>query len=450
MSFFSRWLFVAALCCCASPTLANGRFPLAGQVVFDPGSEQHLLVSTTFGLLESRDGGRSFSYTCEFALGLGGQEDPMLAITAGGVTVAATFNGIVTSRDGCSYTKVPELDGEIIPDLTLSRSEAGTLVAFRSVGLGDGRFDSELVRSEDDGESWTRLAPKLPGELLPITVDVAPSDPERIYLSARLGGADEYSSVLLRSLDGGHTFERSLVPHTSNQRLAFIAAVDPVNADRLYLRVDDPEGTVLLLSEDAGESFSTLFSGTGALLGFAIDPAGESIVFGGPADGLWNGAADGTGIERRSDLGPSCLGWNAQRLYACADETQFGFALGVSADQGQTFEPLVRFADLCGPVACGEETLVGRECVSDWNAIAPVLGATCGVDPGTPSRGGAGAAGAPSVPGSDPKPGRRADSGCAWTASQKGAAKLPACYLLVLLAGAYVARRHYLRHSAGS
>ena len=61
---------------------ANGRFPAANQVVFDPTRSEHLLLTTTFGLVETWDAGKTFSWTCESAFGLMGESDAMLAITA--------------------------------------------------------------------------------------------------------------------------------------------------------------------------------------------------------------------------------------------------------------------------------------------------------------------------------------------------------------------------------
>ena len=223
----------------AAPALANGRLPSAQSIAFDPSDAAHLVVSTTFGLLESRDAGVSFTWTCEGALGLSGEEDVTVVVTHDGTVVGGTFGGVVVSTDGCSYERAPDLDGEIILDVTSSRSEPGHVIAIRTLGIGSGRFDSHLVRSEDHGATWTRIEPALPETVLPLTVDVAPSDPERVYVSGPVSAQNEYSAVLLRSDDGGETFESSPVPDTTNQRLAFISAVHPTDPDRVYVRVEN-------------------------------------------------------------------------------------------------------------------------------------------------------------------------------------------------------------------
>src|SRR5262245_66324806 len=42
-----------------SQARANGRFPAAGQVVVDPGDKQHIVLRTTYGILQTTDGGKN-------------------------------------------------------------------------------------------------------------------------------------------------------------------------------------------------------------------------------------------------------------------------------------------------------------------------------------------------------------------------------------------------------
>src|SRR5258705_13811429 len=66
---------------------ANGRYPAATLIAFDPVDPRHFVLSATFGLVESRDGGKTFRWDCESALGAMGAEDLVVAITASGATV---------------------------------------------------------------------------------------------------------------------------------------------------------------------------------------------------------------------------------------------------------------------------------------------------------------------------------------------------------------------------
>jgi hypothetical protein len=326
----------------------------------------------------------------------------MVVVSDLGRTVLSTFNGIVTSSDGCSYQSAPELEGEIVPDIARSPGVPGQVYGFRTLGLAAGRFDSQLLRSDDGGATWIRLSPSLPENLLPLTVDVSESDPERIYLTARLDRAANYESVLLRSDDGGLTFTRTPIPGTLGQRLAFIAALHPTDADQLFVRVDDNLGTPILHSRDGGLTFETVFTGSGRLLGFALAPDGETLALGGPSDGLWVGTV--AGLEQRSELAPTCLKFSRDTLYACADLSQEGFSLARSEDLGASFEPLLSFETLCGVTACPAESPVAQTCGPAWDALAPRLGATCGVTPGSGASGSGGRGGNASA--------ERDDGGC--------------------------------------
>jgi hypothetical protein len=365
----------------AARAAANGRYPAASQVAFDPADASHFVVSATIGLLESRDRGRSFGWRCEPILGSPGNEDVLVAVTASGATIAATPKGLLRSNDGCSFDSVPELMGEIARDVALSPGAPHRVLTIR-LGSDAGTFDSQLLRSDDDGRTWSSVGTPLPSDLLPLTIDAAPSDPSRVYVSARLGAANGFASVLLRSADGGQSFERSDIPETIDSRTAYIAAVHPINPDRVYLRIYDPAGTKIWTSVDGGRTFRQLFVGADQLYGFAISPGGDRIAFGGPGDGIWVGASNGTGLMRRSSVSPTCLRWSVDGLYACADPNRVGFLVGRSIDEAATFETLLTFDSLCGRTGCAPETQNGQLCPADWERVAPIVGTSCGVDAG--------------------------------------------------------------------
>jgi hypothetical protein len=115
-----------------------------------------------------------------------------------------------------------------------------------------------------------------------------------------------------------------------------------------------------------------------------VSPGGDAVAFGGPGDGLWAGPPDGTNFTRRSDIQPTCLGFSADGLFACADQNTAPFSIGFSRDLGATFENVLRFESLCGQTACGPDTDCGKTCPGDWQIVGPAVGATCGVDAGVP------------------------------------------------------------------
>ncbi len=371
---FAAFAGAAVLLGTARDAGANGRYPAADLLVFDPDDREHLLVRTTFGLLESYDRGQSFSYVCEQALELAEGEDPMLAIARGSVRVAATFSGMFTSSDGCDFTELSPLAGAVIADLALDWGDPRRVLALVAERHEDNTFETRLMESTDSGATFAAVGDPLPSDVLPLSLDVSPADPARVYVSVRLGYDDVYRSAVLHSRDGGRSFERSVLPSTENGRLAFIGGVHPHDVDRLYVRVNGSPNTTLLTSGDGARSFSELYAGAGKLLGFAVAPDGEAIAFGGPLDGVVLAGADGANPERRADVAPTCLAWRDDGLYACADATT-GASLGRLNHDATEFEPLLRFAELRGPTACGADSFVGSVCPSAWEELAPRLSA---------------------------------------------------------------------------
>ncbi len=94
----------AAVTLAGLPALANGRFPAAGLVATDPSDPAHLIVRTTYGLTITHDNGAHWGWVCEAAIGYGGTEDPMVAITKDGSIIAGIFEGLSASHDqGCQW-----------------------------------------------------------------------------------------------------------------------------------------------------------------------------------------------------------------------------------------------------------------------------------------------------------------------------------------------------------
>jgi hypothetical protein len=364
----------------STTALANGRYPAASQIVVDPNDPNHLVVAATFGFLDSRDGGKSFNWLCESAVGVAGEEgfDIVVAVTGNGNTVLGLFNGIATTRDACTFQMAPELVTQVIGDITWRRSTPHQVVGFTLAGIVGG-FTSQIVRSDDDGITWNPVGPQLPTSYLPLTIDLAPSEANRMYLSARSDRTKNFISLLMRSDDGGATFQTFDIPGTEQQRLAYIAAVHPTQPDRVYLRVlDDKEGlpiTVIYTTADGGRTFQKIFTGADQLFGFALSPDGTEIAFGGPGDGLYVGAADGSNLARRSDIQPTSLTWTPHGLYAAADSKLAGFSIGRSLDSGATFEGLFKYQSICGQTACSSKAT--SACREQWDMIAPQLGVTC-------------------------------------------------------------------------
>ena len=378
---------------------ANGRFPASSAVAFSPADEATVLVRVTFGLLLTHDRGKSWRWICERAIGFSGPEDPSYVFTRSGALVAGIFDGLRVSRDGgCTWDPV-KTDATVFMDVT-ARSD-GAIVALASSydrhSDAGSLYKSQLWLSTDDAHTFAPLGPRFDPTLLAESVEVAPGDPSRVYVSAVRGEDDKRAGVLLVSTDGGAHFTERATKLEPKELAPFIAAVDAKHAERIYIRTSaSPEHpTRLLVTDDAGKTYRKLLGAKGPLLGFALSPDGATVHAGGPDDGLFTGAPDRE-LAQTSKLKVQCLGRAGDVLWACSSEVG-GFIAGSSRDQGVAFEARLHLRDIGGPLACGAGAAAKNECDVDWGKLRGELGLSVDPEVRAEARAGGGVAGAAST-----------------------------------------------------
>ncbi len=440
-----RWPVVASfvvplLLTLAPAALANGRYPLASQLVARPGDPTHLVARTTFGLLRSDDAGVTWTWVCEDALGmLDVAEDPSLALTGDGTTIVAYSQGINVSHDGCTWTPAIGIPGgRFAVDVTVSPARPHDVLAIElSIDNGSdassGGYTLHLVASTDDGATWTDVGDPLPG-FLGATVEVATATPDRIYISGKVLATNQ--PTLARSDDGGRTFALGVIAGVASDAGVFIGGVDPVDPDVVYLRIS-PTATApgrVIVTRDGGATFADLVTIPGDVSGFALSPDGATLAVGGVDNGLYvgsTGAGDGSpaaSFPMTGTVKPSCLTWVGARLYACAKEAVDMFSIAASDDGGAHFTPLLHLADVT-PADCPATSSAGI-CSSKWPPIAATIGAD---------------AGAPPAPDGGVKP-PKSSSGCGCEVGSPARGKTSA--LALLLAALLIARARRRAHGA--
>ncbi len=386
MHFPLRLAIAASLCAFAllegADARANGRFPAADHLVVSQMDPNVMVLRTTFGILISKDHGANWDWVCEKAVGYGGVEDPAIGITATSAILAGTFEGLAVSQNvGCDWAFVGGgLQDQVIIDLVvrpnaLHESLALTNKYATATEAGQALFSTQLFASSDDAKSWAAMGPAIDPTLIAETVEVAASDPARIYISAARDVDGVRSGVFIASSDRGATWtEHAIALDGKMERAPFIAAVDPKNPLRVYVRTAGPKDTPsrLLVTDDGGATFRVAFAGKGEMLGFALSPDGTKVFVGGPLDGLQVASSTALTFAKKSAVKVQCLATSGATLYACSAESS-GFILGASGDDGATFSPTLHLATLRGPLACST-TSSQAKCVRDWPTLREGLG----------------------------------------------------------------------------
>ena len=377
---------------------ANGRFPATQQIAFSPVDPQLVVVRTTFGILLSRDAGSTWNWFCEDVLGISSSssDDPVIALTGSGAIVATSGSnpGMAVSADnGCTWVFAEAVAKEVVRDLVVRPNLPDTVLALTStmdahVGSDGGTgYVQRLYESTNDGADWAALGSLLEPDVIVSTVEVAPGDGDRIYVSAERGMAGMTTASLFVSIDHGESWtERSIPIDAAEESGVFIAAVDPTDADRVYVRTLGT-GSRLLVTTDAGQTFTAPLTLQGPMRGFALSPDGSTIYAGSIEDGLFVATRDTLSFSNTSSIPVGCLATQGSNLWACSDETGGGFIVGVSTDGGRSFMPALHLMaqptlvcptstvdDVCGGAPRQAICQRLRGCASDGGADADVSG----------------------------------------------------------------------------
>jgi photosystem II stability/assembly factor-like uncharacterized protein len=366
---------------------ANGRFPAANALVLAPDDPERVVLRATFGILLSRDRGTTFDWLCETAIGLPASsiEDPSIAVTATGTLVAGTSGGLsVSTDDGCDWLGPPGIPAPAaVRDLVVRPNTPDQVLALASSYVsgvapdGGAGYASRVFASDDDGAQWAAIGAPLDPSAVVTTLEVAPSDPSRLYVSLYRGQGTTRAAWLAVSTDAGATWAERPVPlDNSVESAAFIGAVDPTNPDRVYVRTQGRSR--LLVTADAGRTYSVGLSFAGPMLGFALSPDGATAYAGGPEDGLHVARpAQTAAFARVSGVHVQCLAAGRGELWACADEAS-GFAVGLSTDDGTTFTPKLHLDGVSGPVACAPTATAAMCAGSAFEQLCQTLACTAG------------------------------------------------------------------------
>jgi hypothetical protein len=357
-------------------------------VEVSPEDPDHVLVRTTYGMLLTRDGGQSFGWLCGAGAGFDADiELPEVGWFPNGRLVIGTFDGLRASDDGCDWQPPGGAVGSsYFTNVTVGSSPSEILLLSTS-GIGGYRYEVALWSSDDGGASWHSRGRAPDPSFLPFNVRSAPARPDTIAMAGRDGDARALGEVMMRSTDGGDSWQRTALSDVADA-VTHVVGFDPAASGRVYLSsvVTGNRPSVTIRRVDATNDRATanpsptvevLAALEGIVSSVVLAPDGTHLLIGTEDRGLWRLDSETLALEQTVELSVQCLRYDGARLYACVDEDVEGYTVGVSTDAGVTFEPFMWRSSPCGPLACGATTTVGAMCPAAWTSEQEELGAGC-------------------------------------------------------------------------
>ena len=331
---------------------ANGAFPDGEQMLFPRSHPDHMFVATNFGLVLSEDGGESWQWVCESPFILTALAH-LYQLGAGMRVFAVSTAGLVHSDDaGCTWTPGGGLEGLIATDAFVDFRDPTRVFALAQTPQGI----HTAYASDDSGETFGALLYTGRIDEVLTGIESATSDPQIVYLASyMLVGDGERVVRFQRSMDGGSSWESTALTDQLAGTMRIIQ-VDPEDPAHVFMRLTTPDlDDQLIVTEDGGATYRTLLDRPGSMRAFLRRSDGSYLA-------TWEAAAIVEAF-RSEDGGDSFEPWPLAirarafterdgRLYALGSESFDGHALFVSGDDGATWEPVMRYADMTGPKAC--------------------------------------------------------------------------------------------------
>lgn len=374
------------------PAAAHGGPFRADQLRVDLADERHIVVrSDVWGLVETRDGGGSWHWTCaEIA-----KEEsstvlrrPFGVAPGGNVLIGSGFDGLFRAEGSlCAFTPVSFFvqagrcgAGDCVPyDVTVD-APRGSVVVVTAVFEGT-TYKNLLWKSGDGGTAWSQLGTPLRTDVSASAGIVAPSDANVVYAAGTTVTAPPEFFVF-HSEDGGTTWQEAALPVEAKigdlPTVVRLPAVHPTDPNVVFAWLDRDGGDrvtkapdQLFASVDGGATFRRVFQAKNDLPGLMFSEDGTRVLLGATDDGLLSASIDDirNGVAEPFHVVNDGLTWGLARISGgllagrddFADPSLPRMSLGLSKDEGVTFEPFLVICDV-GLTDCSAGTPAGDQC----------------------------------------------------------------------------------------
>ena len=457
---------VAGLLLAAAAGLAsaNGRAPETRSINFRQTHEADIWVGLTFGAVVSHDGGATWFWTCEDAIGYAGVWDPDYVYTASGKVFATTYRGPLVNSDGCTFDAEPLASTPLFKSAAMTDPVTGAVTPAKNkfstaeelgpdgelVIAVDDPTDNHVFKSTDDAASFpTSAAPGILNDWWP-SLAIARSDPARIYMTGyRFISGNVEQHLLFRSTNGGTSFvpmsQTGIVfSKDSNFEIAGVSQTEP---DVVFLRVTVPLGVIgaaIYRSTDAGDTWTKVLEKQDTLDAFVMRANGDVVA---------GTRRSGASVAHDCAKAGACTGWTelvnpphtncfvenaAGEVWACTQNFGTptipgdGYGIMKSTDL-VSWSPILKYQDITAPIPCAAGTPQADKCTAQqWCGVKSQLAITADptLCPVTPTGDGDGDGGITQI---------KKPKGCCDTGGAGGVA--PGAVMLSLVAGITLFRR---------
>jgi hypothetical protein len=458
-----------ALCLCgllrAAPARADGAFPNSESIYTPEALPHDIVLATNFGIVRSTDDGTTWTWACEQAGDLNAtyyQLGPapayrIFAVASDGVT-ATTAHLAYSDDNACGWsTSGGLLTGTSAQDEFADPTNPNRVMVVTALPSDGGAGVAEVLESSDGGATFNTVRFTASAGDQITGLEIARSAPSTVYLTMKSGSS--LAPVLMQSTNGGMTWTRHdltamLAAGTKSIRLI---AVDPTDAQKVYLRVGAGQDEGLAVTTDGGATVTTPLTFPGGIVTSFTRMSSGTIVVGGVivVDNVAFRSTDGGQTFQQLPNPPQKLAALSSRgttLYGVADNQVDGYAVGISTDQGMSWQQFLRYDQITAIAGCLHDfcqtDCMNRAGMCQWppdlcSAVAPTPdggGGSVGAGGGGGATGSAGSRGTGGSGGTSADggpPGGGTPSGCHCAAA---GGRAPVWSLVIAAVGASLAR----------